>query len=94
MLLAKPETFMNLSGVAVRELLREYEGAPESHYEYDRSRIVIGDAIRLGDVDRNHSLCTFRATIEVMAAEPAAASSHLFAAHTTAQPRLPRPLQS
>jgi peptidyl-tRNA hydrolase, PTH1 family len=29
-LLAKPETFMNLSGVAVRELLREYEAAPES----------------------------------------------------------------
>ena len=40
----------------------------------DRSRAVIGDAIRLGDVDRNHSLCTFRATIEVMAAEPAAAA--------------------
>ncbi len=29
-LLAKPETFMNLSGLAVRELLREYETAPES----------------------------------------------------------------
>ena len=29
-LLAKPETFMNLSGLAVRELLREYEAAPES----------------------------------------------------------------
>jgi PTH1 family peptidyl-tRNA hydrolase len=29
-LLAKPETFMNLSGLAVSELLREYEGKPES----------------------------------------------------------------
>jgi len=29
-LLAKPETFMNLSGVSVRELLREYEASPES----------------------------------------------------------------
>ena len=29
-LLAKPETFMNLSGASVRELLREYEAAPES----------------------------------------------------------------
>ena len=29
-LLAKPETFMNLSGLAVRELLREYEAVPES----------------------------------------------------------------
>ncbi|HUC27992.1 MAG TPA: aminoacyl-tRNA hydrolase [Candidatus Acidoferrum sp.] len=29
-LLAKPETFMNLSGVAVRELVREYEANPES----------------------------------------------------------------
>jgi len=29
-LLAKPETFMNLSGVAVRELLAEYEAQPES----------------------------------------------------------------
>ena len=29
-LLAKPETFMNLSGVSVRELLREYEATPES----------------------------------------------------------------
>lgn len=29
-LLAKPETFMNLSGLAVRELLREYEANPES----------------------------------------------------------------
>ncbi len=29
-LLAKPETFMNLSGVAVRELIREYEASPES----------------------------------------------------------------
>ena len=29
-LLAKPETFMNLSGLAVRELLREYEAKPES----------------------------------------------------------------
>jgi PTH1 family peptidyl-tRNA hydrolase len=29
-LLAKPETFMNLSGLAVRELLREYEASPES----------------------------------------------------------------
>ena len=40
----------------------------------DQSRVVIGDAIRLGDADRNHSLRTFRATIEVMAAEPAAAA--------------------
>ncbi len=29
-LLAKPETFMNLSGVSVRELVREYEAQPES----------------------------------------------------------------
>ncbi len=29
-LLAKPETFMNLSGLAVRELIREYEANPES----------------------------------------------------------------
>ena len=29
-LLAKPETFMNLSGVAVRELVNEYEAQPES----------------------------------------------------------------
>ena len=29
-LLAKPETFMNLSGLSVRELLREYEANPES----------------------------------------------------------------
>jgi peptidyl-tRNA hydrolase, PTH1 family len=29
-LLAKPETFMNLSGVAVRELVREYDAKPES----------------------------------------------------------------
>ncbi|HLV86907.1 MAG TPA: aminoacyl-tRNA hydrolase [Candidatus Sulfotelmatobacter sp.] len=29
-LLAKPETFMNLSGVSVRELLKEYEASPES----------------------------------------------------------------
>jgi PTH1 family peptidyl-tRNA hydrolase len=30
MLLAKPETYMNLSGVSVRELVREYEAKPES----------------------------------------------------------------
>jgi peptidyl-tRNA hydrolase, PTH1 family len=29
-LLAKPETFMNLSGVSVRELVREYDAKPES----------------------------------------------------------------
>ena len=29
-LLAKPETFMNLSGVSVRELVRQYEAKPES----------------------------------------------------------------
>jgi PTH1 family peptidyl-tRNA hydrolase len=29
-LLAKPETFMNLSGVSVRELVREYAARPES----------------------------------------------------------------
>ncbi len=29
-LLAKPETFMNLSGVSVRELVSEYEAQPES----------------------------------------------------------------
>lgn len=29
-LLAKPETFMNLSGLSVRELVREYEAQPES----------------------------------------------------------------
>lgn len=29
-LLAKPETFMNLSGVAVRELMQEYDAQPES----------------------------------------------------------------
>jgi peptidyl-tRNA hydrolase, PTH1 family len=29
-LLAKPETFMNLSGISVRELVKEYEASPES----------------------------------------------------------------
>ncbi len=29
-LLAKPETYMNLSGASVRELIREYEATPES----------------------------------------------------------------
>ena len=29
-LLAKPETFMNLSGVSVRELVKEYDAKPES----------------------------------------------------------------
>jgi len=29
-LLAKPETFMNLSGISVRELVQEYEAKPES----------------------------------------------------------------
>ena len=29
-LLAKPETFMNLSGISVRELIREYDAKPES----------------------------------------------------------------
>ena len=29
-LLAKPETYMNLSGVSVRELVQEYEAKPES----------------------------------------------------------------
>jgi len=29
-LLAKPETYMNLSGVSVRELVKEYEATPES----------------------------------------------------------------
>src|SRR3954469_12257778 len=29
-LMAKPETFMNLSGLAVKELIREYEASPES----------------------------------------------------------------
>jgi peptidyl-tRNA hydrolase, PTH1 family len=29
-LLAKPETYMNLSGVSVRELVKEYEAKPES----------------------------------------------------------------
>jgi peptidyl-tRNA hydrolase, PTH1 family len=29
-LLAKPETFMNLSGIAVQGLMKEYEAAPES----------------------------------------------------------------
>ena len=29
-LLAKPETFMNLSGLSVRELVEEYEAKPES----------------------------------------------------------------
>lgn len=40
-LLAKPETFMNLSGLAVRELLREYEATPESDL------IVIQDELDL-----------------------------------------------
>jgi peptidyl-tRNA hydrolase, PTH1 family len=30
LLLAKPETYMNLSGVSVRELVREYDAKPES----------------------------------------------------------------
>lgn len=29
-MLAKPETFMNLSGISLRELVREYEAQPES----------------------------------------------------------------
>ena len=39
-LLAKPETFMNLSGLSVRELVAEYEAKPES----DFLRIRIGVA--------------------------------------------------
>ena len=39
----------------------------------DESRVVIDDAIRLGDENRNHSLRTFRATVEVMAAQPTVA---------------------
>ncbi len=38
-LLAKPETFMNLSGVAVRELIQEYDAKPESDW------IVIQDEL-------------------------------------------------
>ena len=40
-LLAKPETFMNLSGVAVRELVQEYEA------EADKDLIVIYDELDL-----------------------------------------------
>lgn len=40
-LLAKPETFMNLSGVSVRELVTEYEAKPESDL------IVIQDELDL-----------------------------------------------
>ncbi len=39
----------------------------------DDAVIVLDDAIRLGDDNRNHSLRTFRATIEVMAAKPTTA---------------------
>jgi DNA-binding NarL/FixJ family response regulator len=39
----------------------------------EQSRAVIDDAIRCGDQTRNHSLLTFRAVIEVMAAQPATA---------------------
>jgi DNA-binding CsgD family transcriptional regulator len=39
----------------------------------DESRAVIDSAIRRSDGDRNHALRTFRATIEVMAAEPSGA---------------------
>lgn len=45
----------------------------------EESRAVIDDAIRLGDEDRNHSLRTFRATIEVTAAQPHAALETLAA---------------
>lgn len=38
-LLAKPETFMNLSGLAVRQLLEEYEAVPE------RDLVVIHDEL-------------------------------------------------
>lgn len=41
--------------------------------EPDKSLRVIDDAIQLGDADRNQALRTFRAAIEVMAAEPAVA---------------------
>ena len=44
-------------------LLRDSEG----------SRIVIDEALRLGDEDHHHSLRTFRAVRQTMAAEPAAA---------------------
>jgi PTH1 family peptidyl-tRNA hydrolase len=40
-LLAKPETYMNLSGMALRELVREYEAEPE------RDLIVIYDELDL-----------------------------------------------
>lgn len=39
----------------------------------NESRIVLDDAMRLGDADRNHVLRTCRAVIEVMAAQPTAA---------------------
>ena len=39
----------------------------------DRAHVVIEDALRLGDDNRNHSLRTYRATMEVMAAEPTVA---------------------
>jgi len=37
----------------------------------ERARVVIEDALRLGDADRSHSLYTLRAVGEAMAAEPA-----------------------
>ena len=40
-LLAKPETFMNLSGIAVRELVREYEADPA------RDLVVVYDELDL-----------------------------------------------
>jgi PTH1 family peptidyl-tRNA hydrolase len=40
-LLAKPETYMNLSGLAVRELLEEYEAEPE------RDLVVVYDELDL-----------------------------------------------
>jgi DNA-binding CsgD family transcriptional regulator len=39
----------------------------------DKARVVIAEAIRLGDADRVHSLSTFRAVIEAMTAEPTVA---------------------
>jgi peptidyl-tRNA hydrolase, PTH1 family len=42
--LAKPETYMNLSGVAVRELVREYEAQPEQDLVllYDEIDLPLG----------------------------------------------------
>ena len=53
-LLAKPETFMNLSGLSVRELLAEYQLKPETDliviydFDHDNPPLIIEDTLGRG----------------------------------------------